>query len=109
MVGAAIGAGRHFASALEAESAIIDRLRDRRALLVVDVAHHLRDKLLDELHIIRDRSGCGLALIADKTIEVTLARCAQVDRRDGIEASNINAAAEQGAAAYPPAPAGAAG
>ena len=72
-------------SALEAESAIIDRLRDRSALLVVDEAHHLRDKLLDELRIIRDRSGCGLALVADKTIEIALARCAQVDGRIGIK------------------------
>ena len=53
LVGEAIGAGRHHRSALEAERTIIDRLHDRQALLLVDEAHHLRDKLLDELRIIR--------------------------------------------------------
>ena len=48
-VGEAIGAGRHHRSVLEAERTIIDRLHDRQALIVVDEAHHLRDKLLDEL------------------------------------------------------------
>ncbi len=75
LVGEAIGAGRHHRSALEAERTIIDRLHDRQALIVVDEAHHLRDKLLDELRIIRDRAGCGLALVADETIRMALARC----------------------------------
>ena len=69
----------------EAESAIIERLQGRGAILVVDEAHHLRDKLLDELRIIRDRAGCGLALVADKTIKMAFARCAQVDGRIGIK------------------------
>ena len=68
VVGEAIGVGRQHPSALDAESTIIARLHDRQALLVVDEAHHLRDKLLDELRIVRDRSGCGLALLADKSI-----------------------------------------
>ena len=76
-----IGAGRHHCSALEAERAIIDRLRDRQALIVVDEAHHLHDKLLDELHIIRDRAGCGLA---------------QAAGRDAIEAADITAATDEG-------------
>ena len=82
LVGEAIGAGR---SALEAERTIIDRLRDRQALIVVDEAHHLRDKLLDELRIIRDRAGCGLAVVADETIRMALARCQQVDGRIGLK------------------------
>ena len=85
LVGEAIGAGRHHRSALEAERTIIDRLRDRQALIVVDEAHHLRDKLLDELRIIRDRAGCGLALVADETIRMALARCQQVDGRIGLK------------------------
>ena len=85
LVGEAIGAGRHHRSALEAERTIIDRLRDREALIVVDEAHHLRDKLLDELRIIRDRAGCGLALVADETIRMALARCQQVDGRIGLK------------------------
>ena len=60
-------------------------MHDRQALLVVDEAHHLRDKLLDELRIIRDRSGCGLALLADKSIGMALARCQQVDGRIGLK------------------------
>ena len=51
----------------------------------MDEAHHLGDKLLDELRIIRDRSGCGLALLADKTINMTFARCQQVDGRIGLK------------------------
>ena len=84
LVGEAIGAGRHHRSALEAERTIIDRLRDRQALIVVDEAHHLRDKLLDELRIIRDRASCGLALVADETIRMAFARCQQVDGRIGL-------------------------
>ena len=80
-----IGAGRHHRSALEAERTIIDRLHDRQALQVVDEAHHLRDKLLDELRIIRDRAGCGLALVADETIRMALTRCQQVDGRIGLK------------------------
>ena len=51
---------------------------------MVDGAHHLRDKLLDELRIIRDRAGCGIALVADETIRMALARCQQVDGRIGL-------------------------
>ena len=85
LVGEAISAGRHHRSALEAERTIIHRLRDRPALIVVNEAHHLRDKLLDELRIIRDRAGCGLALVADETIRMALARCQQVDGRIGLK------------------------
>ena len=52
LMGEAIGAGRHHRSAREAERTTIDRLHDRQALIVVDEAHHLRDKQLDELRII---------------------------------------------------------
>ena len=71
--------------ALEAESKIIERLRGRNFLLVVDEAHHLRDKLLDELRIIRDRAGCGLALIGDESIRMALTRCDQVAGRVGLK------------------------
>ena len=85
VVGEAIGAGQEHRSALAAETAIIARLRDRQALLVVDEAHHLGDKLLDELCIIRDRSGCGLALLSDKSINMAFARCQQVDGCIGLK------------------------
>jgi len=58
---------------------------DHWALIVVDEAYHLREKLLDELRIIRDRAGCGLALVADETIHMALARCQQVDGRIGLK------------------------
>ena len=84
-VGAATGAGSTFRSALEAENAVIAHLRTHDgALLVVDEAHHLRDKLLDELRIIRDRTKCGLALVADETIRMALARCHQIRGRVGL-------------------------
>ena len=60
-------------------------MRDRQALIVVDEARHLHDKLLDELRIIRDCAGCGLALVADDAIRIALARCQQVDGRIGLK------------------------
>ena len=51
---------------------------------MVDEAHHLREKQLNEFRIIRDRAGCGLALVADETISMALARCQQVDGRIGL-------------------------
>ena len=84
-VAQAIGAGPRHGSALEAETTIVTRLRDRGALLVIDEAHHLRPKLLDELRCIRDRAGCGLALIGDDSIFIPLARCPQVLGRVGVK------------------------
>lgn len=77
-VSSAVGAYADHRSALEAETAVIDRLRDRRALLVIDEAHHLSARLLDELRCIRDIAGCGLALIGDDAVRMTLARCPQI-------------------------------
>ena len=84
-VAEAIGAGPRHGSALEAETTIVTRLRDRGALLVIDEAHHLRPKLLDELRCIRDLAGCGLALIGDDSIFIPLARCPQVLGRVGMK------------------------
>ncbi len=74
----AVGAGARHGSALEAETAIVSRLDGRGALLVIDEAHHLRAGLIDELRCIRDLAGCGLALIGDDSIRMTLGRCPQV-------------------------------
>lgn len=82
-IGVAVGVGATHGSALDAESAIIARLQDRGALLVIDEAHHLTAKLLDELRCIRDVSGCGLALIGDDSVRMTLARCPQIVGRIG--------------------------
>ena len=68
---------------MEGESAVIARLEDRGALVVVDEAHlrqgdraGLRPALLDELRCIRDLAGCGLVLIADNSILIRrLSKC----------------------------------
>ena len=83
LVSDAVGAGAWHPSALKAERAIIERLRDRGALLVIDEAHHLRAPLLDELRCIRDVAGCGLALMGDEGLTQTLARCPQIVGRIG--------------------------
>ncbi len=82
-VGAAVGAGGRHGSALDAETAVIDTLRDRGALLCVDEAHHLSARCLDELRRIRDIAHCGLALIGDSSVRMTLARCPQIVGRIG--------------------------
>ena len=70
----AVGAGGGHGSALRAEDAVCDRLRGRSALLVVDDAHHLRRAAqLSELRCIRDRAGCGLALVGEDPLWTRIA------------------------------------
>ena len=86
LVSDAVGAGAWHASALKAERAAIERLRDRGGLLVIDEADHLSAKLLDELRCIafhRDVAGCGLALIGEEGLTQTLARCPRIIGRVG--------------------------
>lgn len=86
----AVGAGDRHGSALEAEQAVVARLRDRNALLVIDEAHHLSPRLLDELRCIRDLAGCGLALVGGDELWSALAsspRCDQIVGRIGIRLS----------------------
>ena len=83
LVAEAIGSLPDHRSALHAERAVIEALRDRSALLIVDEAHHLTPRLLDELRCIRDVAGCGLALIGDESIAMPLARCPQIVGRIG--------------------------
>ena len=86
-LGAAIDAGSGHPSALAAETAVIERLKDRGALIVVDEAHHLSVRLLDELRQIRDIAACGLALIGGDELWSKLARspqCNQIVGRIGI-------------------------
>jgi len=81
---ATVAGGGGYGSSMEAETAIVAALEGRGALVVVDEAHHLRAALIDELRCIRDMAGCGLALIGDDTILMTLARCPQVRGRIGM-------------------------
>lgn len=74
----AIGGFADTRSAQAAEDTVVERLQGRRALLVIDEAHHLTPTLLDELRCIRDLAKCGLALIGDRTIAMRLAQCPQI-------------------------------
>ncbi len=83
-VAMAVDAGAKHHSAAAAEAAIIQRLEGRSTLLVVDEAHHLSPRLLDELRCIRDVSGCGLALVGSDELWTALAgsrRCDQITGR----------------------------
>lgn len=83
----AVGAGNRYPSGLTAETAAVERLRDRRALLCVDEAHHLRPQLLDEVRCVRDLSGAGLALIGGDELWTALAssrRCERIVGRIGV-------------------------
>ena len=80
----ALGIAGRYGSALAAEDAILERLEGRQALLAVDEAQHLGARLLDALRGLRDLSGCGLALVGDDTIRMTLSRCPQVTGRIGM-------------------------
>ena len=82
----AVGAGTGHRSALAAETAIVEQLGDRNAILIVDEAHHLTPQLLDELRCIRDIARCGLALAGDDSLWAVLAgsrRCDQIVGRVG--------------------------
>lgn len=82
-VAAAVGAYTDQPSAMRYEAAIMEKLRDRGAVLVVDEAHQLTARLLDELRCIRDQAGIGLALVGNESILMTLARCPQILGRVG--------------------------
>ena len=77
----AVGAGGRHPSAADAERAIVARVQDRGALIVVDEAHHLCPLLLDELRCIRDVGGCGLVMIGGDDLWTALGsspRCDQI-------------------------------
>ncbi len=80
-----VGSGAANAAALE--DVLVERLSGRGALLIIDEAHHLRPALLDEVRILHDRAGCGLALVGNDPLWPRLAgseRAAQIVSRVGI-------------------------
>ncbi len=80
-----MGSGAANAAALE--DILVERLKERGALLVIDEAHHLRPVLLDEVRILHDRAGCGLALVGNDPLWPRLVgseRAAQIVSRVGI-------------------------
>ncbi len=79
--------GSSAANAAALEDILVERLGGRGALLVIDEAHHLRPALLDEVRILYDRTGCGLALVGNDPLWPRLAgseRAAQIVSRVGI-------------------------
>lgn len=54
--------GAGITSAWRLHDAVVRRLADRSAVLVVDEAHHLSAALLDQVRCIYDEAGCGLVL-----------------------------------------------
>jgi len=82
-VAAAVGAGDRHPSALAAESRVIERLAGRRSLLVVDEAHHLSVRQIDELRCVRDIAGCGLALIGSDMLWSSLCASPRADQITG--------------------------
>ena len=97
-LGEAIGAYPETVSAINWERAIIARLREANSLVIIDEAHHLRDALLDELRCIRDNAGCGLGLIGNDAVLMSIRRCPQILGRTGIRLNLKHLAAEDVAA-----------
>lgn len=83
-VAEAVGEPGEPRSALSAARLIIENLRGRGALLVIDEADLLNAALLTELRRIRDISGCGLALIGDDRLRMIAARRPQILGRLGM-------------------------
>ena len=78
LVGEAVGGFSDARSAHQAERAVIDRLKGRRALLVIDEAQYLTPTLLDELCSVRNKAGVGVALLGNKHLGMRLAQCPQI-------------------------------
>ena len=60
-------------------SVIIDRLRGRQALLIVDEANHLAAPALDLLRGIHDQARCGVALVGNPRVISSLERGRDAD------------------------------
>ena len=97
-LGEVVGAYPESISAINWERAIIARLRQGNSLVIIDEAHHLRDALLDELRCIRDNAGCGLALIGNDAVLMSIRRCPQILGRTGIRLNLKQLVAEDVAA-----------
>lgn len=66
---------------------LVEHLRGRDALLVIDEAHHLTEALLDMVRCLYDRAGCGLVLAGNDPLWSRLAggeRAAQLVSRIGV-------------------------
>lgn len=55
-------------SVLEISDAVVGRLKDRDALLVIDEAQHLQSSAIDQLRTIHDKARCGVVLVGNESI-----------------------------------------
>jgi len=55
-------------SVLAISDAVVKRLKDRDALLVVDEAQHLQSGAIDQLRTIHDKARCGVVLVGNESI-----------------------------------------
>ena len=81
-----VDAGGGVSTAARLEIAIVERLRGRDALLVVDEAHHLTPALIDQIRCVYDAAACGLVLAGNEPLWGRLAggdRAAQLVSRVG--------------------------
>lgn len=55
-------------SALRISDAVVSKLKDRDALLLIDEAQHLSSEAIDQLRTIHDKAGCGVVLMGNESI-----------------------------------------
>lgn len=53
---------------LAISDAVVRRLKDRDALLVIDEAQHLQSSAIDQLRTIHDKAKCGVVLVGNESI-----------------------------------------
>ena len=68
----ALDAAEGVTTARQLEDLVVDQLRDRDALLVVDEAHHLSTALLDQVRRVYDLAECGLVLAGNDPLRARL-------------------------------------
>ena len=83
----AIGFGEGAASATRLDHLLVDELRGRDALVVIDESHFLAVELLEVIRSIYDRARCGLVLSGNDPLRATLkatGRAGQLLSRIGV-------------------------
>lgn len=59
-------------SAVAIADAVVRRLKDRQALLIVDEAQHLQSAAIDQLRTIHDKARCAVVLVGNESIVAKL-------------------------------------
>lgn len=55
-------------SAVAISDAVVRKLKDRDALLIIDEAQHLKSAAIDQLRTIHDKAACGVVLVGNESI-----------------------------------------